>query len=217
MKKTKIILLAMLGTCLISLLPAVLGTANVRPISDFTATNDNIAAWADPESQLTIFPHGWYVYGFPSGPQSIADCMPSGSVLEKDLKDGRIMYKVDLHVKGALMVVANNTSGIILVEGEMDYHFQVTMIIYDGALGDPVPNLLQIWFPGLFLPPGADPIGEYLFSHFSGTGTGTFLVDALGYTAGDSINAKVNQVGLPKPEGHPFYPEMWPVEIIFFH
>ena len=217
LKKTKIILFATLGVCLFSFIPTVLGAANNRPITDFTDTNDNVAAWADPESELIIFPHGWYIYGFPSGPQSIADCIVSGSVLEKDLKDGLIMYKVNLHVKGALMVVANFTDGTILVEGEMEYLFQVTLIIYDGVLGDPVPNLLEIWFPGIFLPPGTDPIGEVTFSHLTGRGTGTFLVDALGFTAGDAVNVKVNQVGLTKPEGHPFYPELWPVELIFFH
>jgi len=214
---TSLTTVSTIGLLLILFSTSVLAISTKRPISDFSATNDNIAAWADPESELIIFPHGWYIYGFPSGPQSIADCISSGSVLEKDLKDGQIMYKVNLHVKGALMVVANSTSGTILVEGEMEYLFQVTIIVYDGVFGDPVPNLLQIWFPGLFLPPGADPIGESPFTHLTGSGTGIFLVDALGFTAGDSVNVKVNQIGLTKPEGHPFYPEMWPVEFIFFH
>ncbi|MFX1454613.1 MAG: hypothetical protein ACFFDB_04500 [Promethearchaeota archaeon] len=206
-----------LGLLLILFSTSVLAISTKRPISHFTATNDNVAAWANVESELIIFPHGWFIYGLPSGPQSIADCLHSGSVLEKDLKNGQIMYKVNLHVKGALMVVANITDGTVLVEGEMDYHFQVTIIVYDGVLGDPVPNLLQIWFPGMFLPPGTPPIGESTFSHLTGSGTGTFLVNALGYTAGDFVNVKVNQVGLTKPEGHPFYPELWPVELIFFH
>lgn len=213
---TSLATVSTIGLLLILFSTSVLAISTTRPISDFTATNDNIAAWEDPESELIIFPHGWYIYGFPSGPQSIADCITSGSVLEKDLKDGQIMYKVILHVKGALMVVANSTSGTVLVEGEMEYHFQVAIIVYDGVLGDPVPNLLQIWWPELFLP-GVDPIGEATFAHLTGSGTGEFLVDALGFTAGDSVNVKVNQVGLTKPEGHPFYPEMWPVDFIFFH
>lgn len=206
-----------IGLLLILFSTSVLAISTTRPISDFTATNDNVAAWADPESELIIFPHGWYIYGFPSGPQSIADCIVSGSVLEKDLKDGQIMYKVNLHVKGALMVVANFTDGTILVEGEMKYHFQATIIVYDGVLGDPLPYLLEILFPLIFLPLGTDPIGESPFTHLTGRGTGTFLVDALGFTAGDAVNVKVNQVGLTKSEGHPFYPELWPVELIFFH
>ncbi|MHA2038833.1 MAG: hypothetical protein ACW972_09080 [Promethearchaeota archaeon] len=214
---TSLATVSTIGLLLILFSTSVLAISTKRPISDFTTTNDNIAAWADLESELIIFPHGWYIYGFPSGPQSIAECISSGSVLEKDLKDGQIMYKVNLHVKGALMVVANFTDGTILVEGEMEYHFQVTIIVYDGELGDSVPNLLQIWFPGLFLPPGTPPIGESTFSHLTGSGTGILLVDALGFTAGDSVNVKVNQIGLTKPEGHPFYPEMWPVEFIFFH
>jgi len=220
-KRTKLLTslttVASIGLLLIFFSSSVLAVATTRPISDFTDTNDNIAAWLDSESGLIIFPHGWYIYGFPSGPESIADCMPSGTVLEKELKDGQMMYKVNLHVKGALMVVADSISGTVLVEGEMEYLFQVTIIVYEGAIGDPVPNLLQIWFPAIFLPPGADPIGEGIFSHLTGSGTGTFLVDALGFSAGDSVNVKVNQVGLTKPEGHPFYPEMWPVEIIFFN
>ncbi|UCC19569.1 MAG: hypothetical protein JSV62_15955 [Promethearchaeota archaeon] len=39
MKKTKIILLAALGICFLCFLPSVLGTANLRPITDFTDTN----------------------------------------------------------------------------------------------------------------------------------------------------------------------------------
>jgi hypothetical protein len=163
-----------------------------------------------------MFPHGWYIYGFPSGPESIADCITSGSVLEKELKDGQMLYKVNLHVKGALMVVANSSDETILVEGEMDYLFQATMIVYEGELGDPVPNILQIWFPGFFLPPGTDPIGEHTFSHFTGRGTGVMQVDALGFNAGDSVNVKINQVGIVKPEGHPFYPELW-AEILVFN
>ncbi|MFX1480999.1 MAG: hypothetical protein ACFFCI_23185 [Promethearchaeota archaeon] len=205
-----------IGFLLILFSTSVLAISTVRPISDFTDTNDNIAAWLDSESGIMMFPHGWYIYGFPSGPESIADCITSGSVLEKDLKDGQMMYKVNLHVKGALMVVANYSDGTVLVEGEMDYFFQVNMLVYDGVLGDPVPNLLQIWFPGIFLPPGADPIGEGTFSHLTGSGTGTMQVDALGFNAGDSVHVKINQVGLVKPEGHPFYPQMW-AEILVFN
>lgn len=213
---TSLTTVSTLGFLLILFSTSVLAISITRPISDFTATNDNIAAWADTESALIVFPHGWYIYGFPSGPESIADCMPSGSVLEKDLKDGQIMYRVNLHVKGALMVIADSTSGTILVEGEMEYHFQVTVIVYEGEMGDPVPNLLQIWWPGLFLPPGTPPIGESRFSHLTGHGTGTMIVDALGFNAGDSVNVNINQVGLTKPEGHPFYPEMW-AEILVIH
>jgi hypothetical protein len=219
-KKTKLmpelVTVASIGLLLILFSTSALALSITRPISDFTDTNDNIAAWLDGESGIIMFPHGWYIYGFPSGPQSIADCITSGTVLEKDLKDGQIMYKVNLHVKGALMVVADSISSTVLVEGEMEYLFQATMIVYDGELGDPVPNILQIWFPAAFLPPGADPIGEHTFSHFTGSGTGTMLVDALGFTAGETVNVKINQVGLVKPDGHPFYPEMW-AEILVFN
>ncbi|GAH24380.1 unnamed protein product, partial [marine sediment metagenome] len=44
----------------------------------------------------------------------------------------------------------------------------------------------------------------------TGSGTGTFLVDAFGFTTGDTAKVKVNQVGL-------FGTEFWPVEIVFFH
>ncbi|MFX1241901.1 MAG: hypothetical protein ACFFA7_11700 [Promethearchaeota archaeon] len=204
------------GLLLILFSTSVLAISTVRPISDFTATNDNIAAWADTDSGLIMFPHGWFIYGFPSGPQSIAECMPSGSVLEQELKDGQMMYKVNLHVEGALMVIANISSGIVLVEGVMNYFFQGNMLIYDGELGDPVPNLLQVWFPGVFLPPGTPPIGEGTFSHLTGTGTGIMQVDALGFNAGDTVHVKINQVGLYKPEGHPHYPQMW-TEILVFN
>lgn len=216
MKRTKYIIsmitLTAIGLMLILFSTSVLA-ATKRPISDFTDTNNNIAAWSDPESGLTIFPHGWFLLGFPEAPESIADCNPSGSVVEKELNDGSIMYKVNLHVKGALMLVA---SDILLVVGEMDYHLQVTIIVYDGELGGPVPNLLEIWFPELFLPPESDPIGEGTFSHLTGEGTGTFLDGNIalyyGFDPDEEVKVKVNQVGILRPDE-----EFWPVELVFFH
>lgn len=229
MKRTKLMTGLMtatsIGLILIFISTTVLAATTVGPISNFTDTNNNIAAWADPESELIIFPHGWFVYGFPDAPQSIADCEPSGSVQEKDLKDGRIMYKVDLHVKGAVMVVGAYLSGEILLVGEMDYHFQITMIAFDAGMGDPVPNILQIWFPEFFLPPGSEPIGEGIFTHLTGQGTGTFL-DAnmalyYGFDPDEEVKVTVNQVGILKPIDHPTYDGEdllhYPVEIVFFH
>ena len=208
MKKTKIILLATIGICLLGLIPSVAATANVRPIEDFTDTNDYVAGWVDTESNIIIFPHGFFVT--PWGMEVISDCEHSGSVLERDLKNGQILYKINLHVKGAYMLVGDYGINPYVFEGEMDYFFEVTFILYEGELGGPVPNLLEIWFPGFFLPPGAEPIGEGVCSHLTGSGTGTFLVDGFGFTAGETAKVKVNQVGL-------FGDSFWPVEIIFFH
>ncbi|MFX1240850.1 MAG: hypothetical protein ACFFA7_06335 [Promethearchaeota archaeon] len=207
MKKTKIFLLATLGICMLSFMPAVLGTANSRPISDFVDTNDytGVAAWVDPETNLIIFPHGFYVT--PPGTNLISDCEHHGSVLERDLKDGRIMYRINLHVKGAYMLVGDYGVNPFVFEGEMDYSF-TCIVIVEGEMGGPVPNLIDVWFYGA---------GEAPYSHLTGSGTGTFLVDAFGFSAGDTANVKVNQVGLTKPEGHPFYPGLWPVELVFFH
>ncbi|MFX0008053.1 MAG: hypothetical protein ACFFAV_15200 [Candidatus Hermodarchaeota archaeon] len=207
MKKTKIFLLATLGICMLSFMPAVLGTANSRPISDFVDTNDytGVAAWVDPETNLIIFPHGFYVT--PPGTNLISDCEHHGSVLERDLKDGRIMYRINLHVKGAYMLVGDYGVNPFVFEGEMDYSF-ICIVIVEGEMGGPVPNLIDVWFYGA---------GEAPYSHLTGSGTGTFLVDAFGFSAGDTANVKVNQVGLTKPEGHPFYPGLWPVELVFFH
>jgi hypothetical protein len=233
-KRTRLVSSMMAATSIALILilfsTSVSATAITRPISDFTDTNNNISAWGDPDSGLTIFPQGWYVFGYPDAPQSIADCIHSGTVVEKALKDGSIMYKVDLHVKGAMMVVANNTPDNpdipnVLVVGEMDYHFQATFILYKGELGDLVPNLLQIWFPQFFLPAGAEPIGEGIFSHLTGKGTGTFSSAAAAYYFGfnpdDVVKVKVSQVGIIKPVDHPSYDgvdlNMWPVEIVFFH
>ena len=210
MKRTKIILLATLGICILSFVPAVVGTAETRPISAFTATNPNVAGWADPESGLTVLPHGFYLFGL-GGLESIAECDHHGSVLVKDLKDGRILYKVNLHVKGASMFVVNATT--LIFAGEMDYSFQATMIVYDGELSDPVPYLLAIWFPGVL---GIEPIGEGTFSHITGSGDGTFVDDyaaiRLGFAPGASAKLKINQVGILTPEG-----DKWPVELIFIH
>ena len=220
MKKTKIILLATLGMCIISFMPAVVAKADARPISAFTDTNVNVAAWADPESGLSVFPHGFFLFGL-NGLESIAELDHHGSVLVKDLKDGRILYKVNLHVKGALLFVTYDNE--LIFEGEMDYNFQATMIIYDGELSDSVPNLLHIWFPGFF---GIDPpIGESPFVHITGSGAGTFtaLGEVLGFGfEGDFAKVKINQVGFIIPEDHPqsdpeYEPYMYPVEFIFFH
>ena len=214
MKKTKMILIVTLGICMLSFMPVVVGKADSRPIEDFTATNAYVAAWLDPESGLTIFPHGFWVT--PSGLETIADCEYHGSILERDLKDGRILYKVNLHVKGAWMLVGNSTD--LLFAGVMDYTFTATMILYEGVFGGPVPNILQIWFADAL---GLEPIGEGTFSHITGRGTGTFLLDAevagQSFIAGDTAKVNVIQVGFTKPEGHPLYPEMWPVELVFFH
>ena len=207
MKKTKIILVATLGICMLSFIPAVAAKADVRPISDFTDTNDytGVAAWLDPVSNLIIFPHGFWVTD--PGTDLITDCEHHGSVLERDLKDGRILYKINLHVKGAYMLVGDYGINPYVFEGEMDYTF-TAVIIVEGEFGGPIPNLIDVWF---------NLAGESPYSHITGSGTGTFLVDAFGFTAGDTANVKVNQVGLTKPEGHPFYPGIWPIELVFFH
>lgn len=222
MKKTRIILLATLGLCMLSFIPAALGAAESRPISAFTDTNRNIAGWGDPESGLTILPHGFFVVNGIDGLESIAECDHHGSVRVKELKSGDILYKVNLHVKGASMFVVDQYSLIFV--GEMDYNFQVTMIVYDGELSDPVPNLLMIWFPEFFK---IEPIGESTFSHITGSGTGVFVNDTvaieLGFAPGATAKVKVNQVGIAKPPEHPQIDplidpnNMWPVDFIFFH
>jgi hypothetical protein len=223
MKKTKVILLAVLGFCIFCFLPAVLGTANTRPIKDFTDTNaipglPPLAAWASSGDNLIMVPHGFF--------ETLADCNPEGFILERDLKDGRILYKVNLHVKGATTWVFwleenwHLESPVFI--GEMDYYFSVTMIVYEGNLGDPVPNLWMIWFPDFF---GIDPIGEGTISLMTASGTGTFTVYAeeLGLGSnGETVNVKMIQVGMLKSEDHPQVDPlgglmMWPVENIFFY
>jgi len=216
MKKTKIILLATLGMCMLSFIPAVLGKADKRPISAFTDTNEHVAAWGDPQSGLVITPHGAWWH-----PQTIADYIHSGSVLERELKDGRILYKVNLHVKGALMWVHLAEpfwpeKEPILV-GEMDYSLTATIIV-DGEIGDDVPTFWMIWFG--FYP------GEAPFVHITGSGTGEFTEYGefleFGFE-GDSAKVKLNQVAIGKPPEHPqidpdYDPyNMWPVELVFLH
>ena len=212
MKKTKIILLATLGLCMLSFIPAALGAANSRPIADFTDNNDHVAGYWSPQSGLIIFPHGARWLGL----EKIDDCDISGSVLERDLKDGRILYKVNLHVKGALMWIFWDQKIPVFEEpifiGEMDYYFTTTLIV-EGNLGDPVPNYFDVIFGNI--------LGECPGTHITGSGTGTFVDDdaaiALGFAPGDSAMVKLNQLSIAKPEGYPFYPEMWPAELTFFH
>ena len=221
MKKTKvkkIILLATLGMCIISFMPAVVGKADSRPIKDFTDTNNDVAMWADPQCELVLYPHG--------PPQVITDCIHSGSVLERDLKDGRILYKVNLHVKGALMLIFWYENEYwyldpkLLFVGIMDYHFTATIIVYEGTFGGDIPNFWYIWFPDFF---GIEPIGEGTFSVIMGSGTGIFEDNPeVRFTPGATAKVKLNQVGILKPIDHPqIDPEydisMWPVEIVFFH
>lgn len=205
--RTKLILIATLGICILSFMPSVVGTANVRPISDFTDTNDYVSAWADPQSNLVVLPHAYAVIPYA---EVISDCIHSGLVLERDLKDGRISYTVNLHVKGAWMFVAYMGWGLIL-EGEMDYLFTVTVIV-EGEFGGPVPNIIEVWM-GLG--------GEYIMTHITGEGVGTFMnndaVIALGYIPGTTAMVTVNQVGLTTPLQNPSYPGIWPVENVFIH
>ena len=217
MKKTKIILVATLGICMLSFMPAVAAKADARPISDFTDTNDltGVAAWVDPVSDLIVFPHGFWVT--PPGTENITNCEHSGSVIERDLKDGRILYKINLHVKGAMMLIAYYSEDRMIFVGEMDYNFQATIIV-EGEFGGSVPSLFEVWFLG---------VGEGSFSHFTGSGTGVFIDDAAaieqGFAPGATAKVKVNQVGIGKPPDHPqIDPEldpynMWPVEFVFFH
>ena len=217
MKKTKIILVAALGICMLSFMPAVVGKADVRPISAFTATNVNVAAWGDHEGELILMPHG---RSWVSPVETIADCDPGGSLLVRELKDGRILYKVNLHVKGAFMEMFWNLKipGIPwylfppIFVGEMDYYFSA-IIIVEEEIGDPVPTFRDVWFGVI---PGKSP-----FSQITGSGTGEFTEYGgslgLGFITGATAKVKLNQVGMNKPEGHPFYPGMWPAELVFFH
>ena len=203
MKKTKIILIAALGICMLSFMPAVFGKADSRPIEDFTDTNFNVAAWTDSESGFVVIPHGHWV---PDIKESIDQCIHHGSVLERDLKDGRILFKINLHVKGALMEVwwMGAPFGPVII-GEMDYTFTATVIV-NANFGDPVPNLLAVWFAGL---------GEELFSHITLSGTGTFtdLAEANGLgVSGESVNLKLVQVGMLKGDVM-----VWHVEVLNFH
>ncbi|UCC19570.1 MAG: hypothetical protein JSV62_15960 [Promethearchaeota archaeon] len=129
---------------------------------------------------------------------------------------------MNLHIKGATAYVFWLSKELLVFTGEMDYYFSATMIVYEGNLGDPIPNIWMIWFPGFF---GIDPIGEGTISHITASGTGTFTAYAeeLGLSSeGETLNVKIDQIGLAKPEDHPQIDPlvglmMWPVEHIFFY
>ncbi|MFW9783404.1 MAG: hypothetical protein ACFFFB_14070 [Candidatus Heimdallarchaeota archaeon] len=221
MKKTKIILLVTLGICIMSFIPAALGRANIRPITDFTYTNaipglPPLAAWTSLEDNLVMVPHGYPPV------ETLADCNPEGFVLERDLKDGRILYQVNLHVEGATAYVFWLPTSLLVFIGQIDYYFAATIIVYEGNLGDPIPNIWMIWFPEFF---GIDPIGEGTLSLITASGTGTFTAYAeeLGLGSnGETVNVKIDQVGILKSEDHPQIDPlagllMWPVEHIFFY
>ncbi|MFX0043820.1 MAG: hypothetical protein ACFE8L_12985, partial [Candidatus Hodarchaeota archaeon] len=151
--------------------------------------NTDIAGWGDPESNLIAVPHGVDM-GYPL--EYIVECIHYGFVLEEDLGDGRIKYKIFLYVKGAIVWILNNEgfwwmpnpeTGIyeqLVFTGEMDYFFTTTIIVY-GEFGGLVPNLWFVWFFGG---------GETLLSTLIASGTGTLT------ESGAAANVKIKMVGI---------------------
>lgn len=178
----------------------------VRPISDFTDTNTDIAGWGDPEwdPNLIAVPCGCD-YGLPM--EYIADTIHYGFVLEKDLGDGRIMYKIYLYVKGAILHIfydvgtwwlpdENGVYQQLMFTGKMNYFFTTTIIVY-GEFGDPVPNLWYVWFFGG---------GETLFVTLIARGTGILT------ESGETACVKISMVGI-LVDGV----VEWPIETIEFY
>ena len=213
MKKIpKLIVLTTVVIFIFSFMPAALGKATIRPIEHLTDTNSDVAGWYCPATNLLIFPHGAWL-----DPEQIDDCIYYGDILERVLKDGRILLKINLHVKGALLLIYMNEPNWFLNPifiGEIDYYFTATWIV-EGNPGDAIPNGYDIWFGGL---------GEEKLEHITGSGTGFFTEHAAqyGFTPGDSAKVKLNQLGIIKPNlklEHPKYDGfyLWPAELTFFH
>lgn len=183
------------------------GSYAIRPISDFTDTNTDIAGWGDPEWDpvLIAVPCG-SDYGAPM--QHIADTIHYGFVLEKDLGDGRIMYKIFLYVKGAILQIFYNVgtwwlpdeNGIyqqLMFTGEMDYFFTTTIIAHNWEFGGPVPWLWSIWFLG-----GGETLSQILIAY----GTGILT------ESGAAANVKITMVGMLVDGVY-----SWPIETIEFY
>jgi hypothetical protein len=182
------------------------GSKAIRPISDFTDTNTDIAGWGDPawDPMLIAVPHGCD-YGYPM--EYIVNCRHYGFVLEEDLGDGRIKYKIYLYVKGAILQIfydvgmwwlpdENGVYQQLMFTGEMNYFFTTTIIVY-GEFGGPVPWLWYVWFFGG---------GETLFQTLIAMGTGTLM------ESGETANVKIEMVGILVDGEYE-----WPIETIEFY
>jgi hypothetical protein len=199
----KFLILVFVGICLFSFIPAIRAedykkNTTIRPIDHFLPNNEwflcNYIGHTDGNA-LYLEVHSQYATG-----ELISNCIHSGIVIEKVLKDGWIEFQVLLFVEDAHLFIYYMDPNVnwwpVIFEGKMDYFFTLKFRIQQEP-GDPIPFFLY---------------GEIERLSMNGQGSGIFTPEAelYGFTSGTEAKVKVNQIGL-----HGL--THWPVEQLFFH
>ena len=130
-KKTKLLLVAVLGLLVFSFIPQTLAYNVInRSFDDWfyemggvNHLNDNLGVWTS--GQLIVYPQ----FGYEEGFISILDSDYHGHILEREMSDGRHMITVQIHVKGAPVTAYDPDNYAVLFDGEMNYLFQLKFII----------------------------------------------------------------------------------------
>lgn len=202
-KFIKILVMAFVGISLFSFIPAIRAESSsgttIRPIEDFLEANEFVLCnWfgsANEEQTLYLEVHSEYLTG-----EVIRDCPYDGVVIEKVLNNKWVEFEVLLFVKDAHIyvwhVIDPSVGGVIILEGTMDYTFQLNFRIQQEP-GEPIPRFL--W-------------GIINRLRMTGQGSGVFTPESLdyGYTPGETAQVTINQIGLN-------HLAQWPVELLFFH
>lgn len=205
-KMTKILVIAFVGICLFSFIPAIKAEDNsgttIRPIEDFLEANEFVLCnWfssTNEDQTLVIKLHREYVTG-----EVIRDLTYGGFVIEKVLNNKWVEFEVLLYVEDAHLFVwyVINPEGTeydnpIILEGTMDYTFQINFRVQQG--------------PGELIPRFQWGIVDSL--RMTGQGSGEFTPEAIdfGYTPGETARVTVNQIGMN-------HLSQWPAEILFIH
>ncbi|MFX1425774.1 MAG: hypothetical protein ACFFBE_04925 [Promethearchaeota archaeon] len=212
--------MSIIGICLFSFVPAVLGAeaVNHRPIDHWIQNNP------------------WGCYGGYSGPgkdgnwlaiflSPLFDYEYEGFILEKVMKDGSLKYTVNLKAYDVDIVIFALSPRVPVLIGKADYTFQIVFIL-DHIGMDSSGNIGERE-PGVELPPDwviyeyGDVIGAQMLGYrFTCIGSGE-LTDT-----GETAKVKVNMRSLIKPQFKEDHPntwespsgiEMFPVDNIFVY
>ncbi|MFX0039105.1 MAG: hypothetical protein ACFFCY_10285 [Promethearchaeota archaeon] len=215
MEKKKILLLMVLGICVLSFIPAVLGATNekIRSLDEWGELNYSFGYWY--AGNRILFFDDWY-----DNPQVTFD----GFILEKEISDGSLDVRVNLYVHnlpciiGEFRLIGDEYQLFWIFEGVGEFHYFNHFTMDDGDYGIQLPNIYDIW-DGFFYENGLHWLGE----HFVGYGPGDYYEDDI--STSDPVPAKFSLKGLGiaianLPDDHPlrgFAPVIWAGEFIEIH